>query len=399
MSKTAGRFALVAALVGLAASVAAAYVHYRLLRDPGYLSFCDINATVTCTQVYLSRYGSLRGIPVALFGALWFGAAALLVGVGLGGPGPVRESVPAYLFVLSTAGLAAVLYLGYASFFVLKAVCLLCLTTYAAVIGLFLVSGAATSTPMTTLPRLAVRDLKALGRSPLALTVTLLFAAGAASALAFFPRESAAGSSPAAPLQADQRSEFERWYEQQPRVPLAIPSDGARVLVVKFNDYQCPPCRQTYLSYKSVFAKYAAEQPGAVKFITRDYPLDSKCNPRVAGGGPHPAACEAAAAVRLARAKNRAEAMEEWLFANQASLTSPAVRQAAREVGEVTDFDQKVEATLELVKGDVQLGSQLGVKVTPTFFVNGVKLEGGLAPQFFEQAIAYELRRTQTPKP
>ena len=64
MSKTAARFALVCALVGFGASVGAAYVHYRLLFDPTYLSFCDVNATISCTQVYLSRYSTVGGIPV-----------------------------------------------------------------------------------------------------------------------------------------------------------------------------------------------------------------------------------------------------------------------------------------------------------------------------------------------
>jgi protein-disulfide isomerase len=32
------------------------------------------------------------------------------------------------------------------------------------------------------------------------------------------------------------------------------------------------------------------------------------------------------------------------------------------------------------------------VKSTPTFFINGVKIEGGLPPQYFDQAIAYELQ-------
>ena len=44
------------------------------------------------------------------------------------------------------------------------------------------------------------------------------------------------------------------------------------------------------------------------------------------------------------------------------------------------------------MKGDVALGRQLGVKSTPTFFINGVKIEGALPPQYFDQAIAYELQ-------
>src|SRR6185369_6993156 len=190
-----------------------------------YRSFCDVNETISCTQVYLSRFSTVRGIPLALFGAMMFAVAALLSVAGLTARPAVRESIPGYLFVLSTLSLAVVLYLGYASFVLLKAVCLLCLTTYAAVIGLFLVSGAATSFPMTTLPRRASRDVRVFAASPLALTVAVLFFAGAASTLAFFPREassvSAAGD-PATPAAAalaptqDQRSEFERWYVSQP---------------------------------------------------------------------------------------------------------------------------------------------------------------------------------------
>jgi protein-disulfide isomerase len=33
------------------------------------------------------------------------------------------------------------------------------------------------------------------------------------------------------------------------------------------------------------------------------------------------------------------------------------------------------------------------VTSTPTFFVNGIKIVGGLRPQFFDAAIAYELQR------
>ena len=42
------------------------YVHYKLLTDASYTSACDVSTTVNCTQAYLSRYGSLWGVPVAL---------------------------------------------------------------------------------------------------------------------------------------------------------------------------------------------------------------------------------------------------------------------------------------------------------------------------------------------
>jgi len=264
------------------------------------------------------------------------------------------------------------------------------------VIGLFVVSGAATSFPMTTLPRRAMRDLRVFISSPLAMITAVLFFAGAATTLAFFPRDAAAVSraqaAAAPPPSAAQTSEFERVMATAPRVPMAIPTDGAKVLIVDFSDFQCPFCRQAFYAYKPIIQKYEAQQPGAVKFVLKDYPLDSECNVNVAGGGPHPSACEAAVAVRLTQRQNRLEAMEEWLFANQPSLTPPVVRQAAHDVGQINDFDAKYAFTLDLVKGDIALGHQLGVRSTPTLFINGVKFEGVLAPQYFDQAIAYELK-------
>jgi uncharacterized membrane protein/protein-disulfide isomerase len=400
---------LVLCLVGLAASAMSAFVHYRLLADPTYASFCDINETWNCATVYESRYGAFRGVPIAIGGVIWFTAATLLVIVGATGrsplPAPGRspqraspaESVPAYLFVLSVIGLSFVLYLGYASFVVLKTFCVLCLVTYAAVIGIFILSGSAITIAMRSLPSRALRDLKTIVRSPAALTVALLFAAGAVTAVAFFPRQStpaavaSASASTAAPLAQEQQSEFERWYASLERVPLAVAGGGAKVVVVKFNDYQCPPCRQTFEMYKPVLAKWQGSHPGLVTMITKDYPLEPECNVH-APGGQHLAACEAAVAVRLARERGRAEVMENWLFDNQPAMTPSLVREGAREIGGVTDFDRRYASTLELVRGDISFGAQVGVRATPTFFINGVRIPGVKA-EYFDAAIAYEMKR------
>jgi protein-disulfide isomerase len=268
------------------------------------------------------------------------------------------------------------------------------------VIGLFLVSGAATTFPMTTLPRRASRDVRVFAGSPLAIVVTILFFAGAVSTLAWFPREGAAAAGDQAaqtlpvPTQ-EQRSEVERFMAGSPRVALVVPTDGAKVLIVKFNDFQCPACGQSYLQYKPILAKFEAEHPGQVKVVLKDYPLNRDCNDALAQTI-HPAACDAAVAVRLAVAHGKTEAMEEWLYTHQPAMTPPSVRQAARDVGQITDFDAKYQSTLSLIKGDVALGRQLGIKSTPTFFINGVKIEGAFAPQYFEQAIAYELQRASS---
>jgi protein-disulfide isomerase len=307
----------------------------------------------------------------------------------------IRESVPGYLFAGSTLALAVALYMGYASFVLLKLVCILCVITYAAVIGLFLVSGAATSLPMLQLPRRAAQDFKVMLASPLALILAVLWLGASASTVAFFPREAAPSATGALPDPSqDQRSELERFISTAPRVPLAVPNSGAKVLIVKFADYQCPACGQAYIQYKPILEKYAASNPGAVRVVMKDYPLNADCNIAVRTTL-HPAACDAAVAVRLAQAHNKGEALEDYFYTHQQEMTPASVRQAARDIGGVTDFDAKYAATLALVKGDIALGQSLKVNQTPTFFLNGVKIDGMWAPQFFDQAIAYELKRAQ----
>ena len=396
MSKLSARLALAFALVGLGASVAAAYVHYQILHDPLYTSFCDVSATVSCTEVYHSRFSTLWGTPVALFSSIWFACAALLSVGGMVARPQVRESIPGYLFALSTLALAMALYLLYATVFILKTYCPICLVMDAAVIGLFVISGASTSVPMASLPRRVMGDLRVLAGNPLAMAITVLFAAGAATTLAFFPREASGdpargGSINAAPTStADQPSELEQFMASALRIPLIIPRDGAKVLIVKFNDFQCPACGHSYLSYKPILAKYEAQYPGAVRMVLKDYPLNPNCNTN--SFMVHPAACDAAVAVRLARTHDRGAEMEDWLYTHQPEMTPESVRKAAREVGQVVDFDAKYAATLELVKADVALGTELDIHSTPTFFINGVKVDGSWAVQYFDEAIGYELQ-------
>jgi uncharacterized membrane protein/protein-disulfide isomerase len=396
------------ALLGLAASSASTWVHHRILNDPTYASFCDVNATFSCTEAYSSRFGSFGGVPVALYGVLFFAFVLGLIAL-CSRSSTAASNLPGYLFAVSTIGLAVVIYLAYASFMILKAVCVFCVGTYVAVIGLFLLSGAATRYPMTSVPSRAARDFRTLLRTPSAATAAVAFFAAAAAAIVMFPgaRVTAAGApptagageqapvaTPAAP--AAQIQQLEQYLAAQPRVVVMAPSDGADVVIVKFNDYQCPPCRQTYMEYKPILAKWMAAAPGKIKFITRDYPIERQCNNTV-GQDLHNSACEAAVAVRLAREKGKAEAMEEWLFANQPALTPQAVKNAAATVGGVTDFDGRFPGTVELVKGDVAQAAQLKVTGTPTFFMNGIRLPG-LRAEFFDAAIAWELKQVQSKK-
>ena len=401
------RTALIAfTALGLIASTWALYVHYRLQSDPTYVSVCEVNATVSCQQVLTSQYGSVLGIPVAAGGAIWALLTFMLAAFGLKEPKSETGSrVAGYIFVLSTLGLATVFYFGYVSFFVLKTACLLCMATYVSVIGTFLLSASAAG-PISALPSRLGRDIAALVRNPLPATLAVVWLAASAALILGFPKapqasQTSAGSSgapssaPVETLTTEQRAEWDAWLDAQPRKPEALPTGATKVLVLKFNDYQCPSCRLAWILYKDIIAKYEKANPGVFMFENRDYPLETECG---AGNAGHVAACEAAAAVRMAREKSRHQELEAALFERQSpTMTRDEVVSALQQVAQISkaDFDSKYSKTLESVRADVQLGQKLGVTGTPTFFLNGIQLPS-LRPAYFDAAIDWALRRFNT---
>jgi uncharacterized membrane protein/protein-disulfide isomerase len=396
------RYALIGlSALGLAASLAALYVHYRLVTEPNYSSFCDISETVSCQQVFQSEYGSIAGVPVAAGGAIWSALVLMLSVWGMAKPKSETASRAAgYVFLLSTVGLAAVFYFAYASFFVLGQACPLCMTMYVSVIGVFLVS-AGSAGPLSSLQSGLLKDLGALRGSPMGVALTVVWLVASAGLVLAFPREqavsptqSAAAAVAAVPVETlspEQLTELHAWIDRQPTVPEAMPQGDVKVLLLKFNDYQCPSCRQAYILYKDIIEKYEAKYPGVFRYESRDFPLETECG----AGGVHGAACEAAVAVRLAREKNLDKQLEATLFDRQSmSMTRDDVKAALREVTKISDseFDSRYPKMLEAVKQDVQLGQKVGVSGTPTFFINGIKL-GGFRPAAFDAVIAYELKK------
>ena len=70
------------------------------------------------------------------------------------------------------------------------------------------------------------------------------------------------------------------------------------------------------------------------------------------------------------------------------------MRQAARDIGAGHRLRREVRRDARAGQGATsRSGTQLSVNSTPTFFINGVKIEGACAPQYFDQAIAYELQQ------
>jgi protein-disulfide isomerase len=188
-------------------------------------------------------------------------------------------------------------------------------------------------------------------------------------------------------------------WDKAPRIKLTVAPQPGKIVIVKFSDWECPACKATSIAYKPTFDAYGAK----IKYVEKDYPLNSECNihvQRTVGG--HEASCVAAAAMRLARTKGQPDALAKWLFDHQDS-TPQVVAQAALTVGGVTNLDQMYPTLLPGIRKDVEEGTAAGVDSTPGYFVNGVLVmgftDGKLAPHFllmpdlFDMAVQHELKK------
>jgi protein-disulfide isomerase len=239
------------------------------------------------------------------------------------------------------------------------------------------------------------------------LTVALVFVAGVASVVAFFPHDNTprtqaeareqAKQQPALP--ADQQQAWLKNWDAAPREQTGVPADGAKVVVVKFNDFQCPSCREHWLMYTPVLEEFAKTHPGAVKYVLKDYPLEPECN-FAAPGMNHFASCESSAAVRMARALGKDTEMEAWFFTNQTRLAGGAdvVKEGLKTVTGLTNFDQQYPQMIDGIKQDVSDAVALRIRGTPTYFVNGVRLPPQLPAPYLKLAIERELEKAGSQK-
>jgi protein-disulfide isomerase len=148
----------------------------------------------------------------------------------------------------------------------------------------------------------------------------------------------------------------------------------AKVTLTVFVDWQCPACAVSYPTYFELMKEYEKSAPGQVALVIKDFPVNAKCNAAVKTNL-HPGACEAAAAVRMARARGRGDAMIRFLIGHvRPPLQPEEIRSATTEIAGPLDFDAAYARELAGIQKDVSEAVVRHVQFTPSFFLNDIPL-------------------------
>jgi protein-disulfide isomerase len=140
----------------------------------------------------------------------------------------------------------------------------------------------------------------------------------------------------------------------------------APLTLVEYGDYECPFCRAAHPAVKQVRQILGAE----LRFAYRHFPLTQI----------HPHALPAAEAAEAAAAQGRFWEMHELLFSRDDDLGAEGLLDRARELElDLSRFARELadHTHAQTVRAHFLSGVRSGVNGTPTFFVNGVRHNGG----------------------
>ncbi|WP_232835993.1 DsbA family protein [Actinocorallia populi] len=181
---------------------------------------------------------------------------------------------------------------------------------------------------------------------------------------------------------------FDKWGKDTPKVAagesLHVRSDSHRlstaadgkVTLVEFLDFECEACR----AYFPAVEELREEYDGKVTFVARYFPLPGHFN-----------AERAARAVEASAQQGKFEAMYKKMYETQMSWGEQRVpadevfRGFAQGLGlDMAAWEKAYNApeTLERIKKDIADGRALGVQGTPSFFLNGEKIQPRSVEEF-----------------
>ncbi len=329
-----------------------------------------------CDVARASAYAHLAGIPTPAFGVALYGALVLLVFAEALSGAALAARVRWALVGVSAMGFGGSLFLSGIEAFVLHSWCVWCVVSAACVTGIFVLAVWELWRPAPPPPPgAAVVEL----RRHFAVVV-----AGIVIGIPAFLLLAHSEEKPAAPP-ASASVLSKRLIRPDSHV---FGNPQASVTVVEFGDFQCPYCGDAEQAARQVRRKYG----NSIRFVFRQFPL----------AGIHVYSEKAAEASECAAQQGKFWQAVDEFYDHQTHLTVPDLEGYARDLGlDPERFDHCLEsgAMSARVRQDIADGRAVGVTKTPTFFVDGRKIEGALSFAQFSQLLDQELTAHGTPPP
>jgi len=134
------KFIFFLSILGIILSGYLTYIHYSTLNSP-----CDFSETFQCSLVNRSKYAEIFSIPVALLGIIGYsflGFISLSLSkdnflTKIRKNNIINKTIYAQtLLIFSLIALGTSLYLTYAEFFLIKAICILCVFSQITILGI-----------------------------------------------------------------------------------------------------------------------------------------------------------------------------------------------------------------------------------------------------------------------
>ncbi len=167
---------------------------------------------------------------------------------------------------------------------------------------------------------------------------------------------------------------------------------NSSVKLVEYGDFQCPFCEQYHPTLQTVVATYKDQ----ISFQFRNFPLVNA----------HPNAFAAARAAEAAAIQGKYWEMHDTLYsaANWQSWTpsnapSDLFNGYAQQLGLNLDQFKKDYASSKVndaINADMAAGTALDITGTPTFFINGKKVQIANTVEAFQKVLDAELKKVKS---
>lgn len=346
-------------ILGLAVSVKLSQIYF----DANFLhgstgNFCSINSVVDCNGIAQTKYASFLGIPLAVYGVLFYIAIIGLL---------FMDKLIAkfnflkhfedfthplqYIHLMAIFSVFVAITLSFISHFILHKICILCHLTYG--INILIFGILAKMSPKES-AKIAIHDVKAFAKNSknkflfpfLSLALVMIV------------------------LAANQTHMMVPSSQQILDRGNVLGDQNSYLKISMYSDYNC-----NYCAKMNITANKLVENIDGIRIERIEYPIDKKCNPYVKEHG-FKTSCQAARYALAAKEQGKYILMSSLLFEHNDNLSEKNILNLAKKHGLDTKKlfeDAHSQKTKDELEKNIQKAAEMGINSTPSTKI-GVKI-------------------------